>query len=275
MVYDITTRLSDSTIESNAELIAYLLERAKNKKSNKEFSGSISRFLLAKEKMPYMSTYCLVGSKYALGCLVGHFLYHYISEENLSKQIDLLSKLLEYVNGLQPSQNILLKKTTTVKLIDVLDKFGLPSYFLRSYINRPLRIYLIPYMDADLNGAYYPYLNSIVSYRPRLSDLDPEYVFMHEVGHLLAFNLTGDPEKVPDSFVEFNKVFNPTWDGELLEVFVDLFSGAVMMDTEYASKNPILPIFSIERQQVTRDYFIKLMGALKYKDSIVYTSFRS
>ena len=55
-------------------------------------------------------------------------------------------------------------------------------------------------------------------------------------------------------------------DGDLVEVFVDLFSGAVMMDTEYASKSPILPDFTIEECQFIRNYFVQLMGKSKYKD---------
>jgi len=38
------------------------------------------------------------------------------------------------------------------------------------------------------------------------------------------------------------------------------------MDTEYASKSPILPDFTIEECQFIRNYFVQLMGKSKYKD---------
>jgi hypothetical protein len=64
-----------------------------------------------------------------------------------------------------------------------------------------------------------------------------------------AFKLTGDPEKLPESFLEFNKVFNPNWEGDLIEVFVDLFSIAIMMDTKYAAQKPFLTTFSLKAQK--------------------------
>jgi hypothetical protein len=49
-------------------------------------------------------------------------------------------------------------------------------------------------------------------------------------------------------------------------MFVDLFSMAVMMDTEYADKNPLLKGASMGQQKIVRNYFINLMGNLKYKN---------
>ncbi|MRG46943.1 hypothetical protein GFS24_17610 [Chitinophaga sp. SYP-B3965] len=262
MAYDIISKLSDPTIASKVELITYLIKRAEEQRSNEEFKGSISTYLSEREKFPYLGSYCLIGPKYALGCLVGHFLYHYVSEKDLRKQINVLVSLLNYVKGFQPSENPLLKKIAVIKLINILEQFGIPEYFLKTPNNRPLRIYHIPYQHADANAGYYPHLNSIVSYRPREADLDPEYIFLHEVGHLFTFALTGDPGGVPDSFIEFNTRFNPKWKGDLIEVFVDLFSMAVMMDTAYASKNPFIKTFPVGKQNIVRDYFIKLVKGL-------------
>lgn len=266
MAYNIIAKLSDPSIESKVELIKYLIKRAADKKSNEEFEDSISAYLSEKEKIRYLHHYCLIGPKYALGCFVGHFLYHYISEKDLKKQTNLLTSLLEFIKGFQPSSNVLLKKTTTVKLIETLEQFGLPQYFLRASDNRPLRIYYIPFKHKDVNAAYYPHLNFIASYKPKEEEDDPAYIFVHEVGHLLTFNLTGDAGKVPGSFIEFNKKFNPKWKGDLVEVFVDLFSMAVMKDTEHASKNPFLTKFLIRSQEIIRNYFITLMGNISHRN---------
>ena len=267
MAYDIISKLSDSTVESNVGLIKHLIGRIKDQKTNEEFKDPILDFLSKKEKFPYGSNYGVIGSKYSLGCLIGNFLYHYISEEDDQKQLHLLSGLLEFVKGFETSQNPLLRKTMTIKLIEMLDKFGMPEYFLKRPDNQPLRIFLIPYKRPDVNGAYYPHIHCVASYRPRQSDLNPEYVFVHEIGHVLTHNLTGDPNSVPDSFIEFNKKFNPSWTGELVEVFVDLFAMAAMMDTEFASKNPHLRKPSIGTQKIVRDYFDELMKNIKYSDS--------
>lgn len=263
MAYDVIARLNDTTIVSKKDLIGYLIKRAAKKKSNEEFQDSILDFLSERERIPYLDEFCLIGPKYALGCLIGHFIYHYISENNYNKQIVFLKKLSGYLQEFSPSQDALLRKTAATKLIDTIRKFGLPGYFLRACNNRPLRIYFIPYKHAKYNAGYLPYLNSIVSYRPKEKVSSPEYIFVHEIGHLLIFNLTGDPEKVPDSFIEFNKKFNPSWTGDLVEVFVDLFSIAIMMDTDFAPKNPFLKTFSIKHQIIIRNYFKGLINELK------------
>jgi hypothetical protein len=266
MAYDVIARLQDPTIASKLEVITYLIKRAEKKKSNEEFKDSILDYLYKNEKIPQTDNYCLIGSKHALGCLLGHFLYHYISEKNFKKQITLLKSLSKYLKEFQPSERALLKKTAAVKLIDAIKKFGLPGYFLRAFNNRPLRIYFIPHQHIKFNAGYLPFLNSIVSYRPKENASSAEYIFVHEIGHLLIFNLTGDPGKVPDSFIEFNNKFNPSWKGDLVEVFVDLFSIAIMMDTEFASKNPFLKTFEVKSQQIIKDYFNDLIKSLKNKN---------
>ena len=262
MPYNIAAILSDPTVESKVELITYFINRLIEQKSNKEFEPEIRNFLFKKENLGYFKSYCQIGPKYALGCSVGRILSFYVrSNENSEVQITLLNELLDRIKGFQPSSNLLLKKTTTVKLFDILFEFGLPLSFLTLSANKTLRIYYIPYEHKVLNGAYFPYLNSIELYKSK--EKYPEYVFMHEIGHLIAYNLTGNPEKVPESFIKFSSTYNPDYDGDLVEIFVDLFSMAAMMDTEYASENPILQEFDIEDQKEIKNYFVQLMNTIK------------
>ena len=267
MPYDILDKLSDPNIESKVELIKYLIKRTRQGQSNDLFSESIEDYLSETEQFSYLSSYCLVGQKHALGCLLGHFLSHYTLEKDLTKQTTLLIKLLDYAKHFKSSKSALLKKTTTIKLINVLDAFGIPAHFLRTWDYRPLRIYYIPYERADFNAAYYPYINSIATYRPK-ENSSPEYIFLHEIGHLITYNITGEPDKVPESFIEFNEKINPGWKKDLIEVFVDLFSLAVMIETDFAHKNPFIPIISTQKQKLIRDYFITLVSDLKYAKSI-------
>lgn len=267
MTYDVISRLVGPAIEPKIELVGYLMDRLKRQETNEEFGDAIHVYLSEKEKLPFLSSYCMAGPKHALGCLVGHFLYLYVEEKDISKQKRYLGRLLKFLKGFRSSKKAVLKQTTAEKLLDTPVRFELPKYFLKTSNWRSLRIYFIPYEHKDVNGGYFPHLNTIVSYRPRKNNLSPEYIFMHEVGHLLAFNLSGDPEKVPDSFIEFNERLNPSWQKDLLEIFVDSFAMAVMTDTEYAHKNPLLKTATAGQQKIVKDYFIQVMGNLRYKDT--------
>ncbi|MBS1664891.1 MAG: hypothetical protein JST68_27840 [Bacteroidetes bacterium] len=267
MKYDIKSKLSDQFLETKIELLEYLINQAKQGKSNKSFTQDIDNYLSEKEHFPYMTSYCMVGPKYGLGCLLGHFLYHYINEPDFTKQVFLLTDLLEYIQAFRPSKNALLKQTTTVKLIGLIEDFGIFSAFFRNSDHRPLRIHYIPYDRADSNGHYYPNLNIIALYKYKENSY-PEYVFIHEIAHLITHNLTGSPHKVPDSFNEFNKTFHPTWKprstDDIIEIFVDLFSIAIMAETEFASRNPLIDRFSDHGLKMIKDYFITLTRKLKY-----------
>ena len=84
---------------------------------------------------------------------------------------------------------------------------------------------------------------------------------------MISYNITGEPDKVPDSFIEFNKKMNPKWQNDLIEIFVDLFSLAVMMETEFAPLNPFIPILSTKSQKLIKNYFVELVRDLKYSKS--------
>jgi hypothetical protein len=56
MAYNVISRLSDSTIESNVELIRYLIERVKKQKTNEGFRDSILDYLSEKGKFTFLSS---------------------------------------------------------------------------------------------------------------------------------------------------------------------------------------------------------------------------
>jgi hypothetical protein len=258
MKYNIVNSLSDPTIESKVELITYLIERLHEQQSNEIFERDIRMFLIEKENVSY-HPYYLIGQKYSLGCLIAHFINNYIGVEDLNLQIELLKELLHKVKGFRPSPNPLLKKTTTLKLIDILTGLKIDRFF-RNELNRPLRIYFIPFDHTEVNAYYYPQLNSIASFRPKNDGGTPEYIFMHEIGHLVAHRITGDFLKIPDSFIEFSNSLRPGSKADLIEVFADLFSVAVMMDTELASKHPALPWIKASELKLIKDYFTQLIS---------------
>lgn len=145
MAYDIISKLSDPSSESKIELLEYLIGQTKREQSNESFKSKISSYLHTTEKVPYLATYCQIGPKYALGCLLGHFIYHYIGISDLNTQASLLTSLLTFTKDFRPSKAALLKKTNTIKLLNTLSDWGFPDYRLRSNNNTPLRIFYIPY----------------------------------------------------------------------------------------------------------------------------------
>ena len=58
--------------------------------------------------------------------------------------------------------------------------------------------------------------------------------------HCTLFKTTNE---VPNSFIEFNKQMNPKFlecsKEDQLEIYADLFSIAVMLDTEFEELNPL------------------------------------
>jgi len=169
MPNNIAEKISDPTIDSKIELINYFLNKEQDDESNQADQDILFNYLIEKEKIDQANNYCIIGPKYALGCLVAHFLHLSIDNTDL-KQKELLTELLEYVKGFQPSKSSLLNLRDVVNLIALISAFGLPETFLiarDTYM--PLRVYLIPYQHQKNNAVYFPYLNSIASYRPKRS----------------------------------------------------------------------------------------------------------
>jgi hypothetical protein len=259
MTYNITQRLSDPTIASKVELITYLIERLQAQQSNEIFERDIQQFLEEKENVSDHH-YLLIGPEYSFGCLIGHFIASFIKVEDLPLQMNLLEQLLVNVHGFGTSENTLLEITTAQKLIDLLTELGIDTVF-RNKENQPLRIYHIPFEHKEINAYYYPELNSIASFRNKKDDGGtPEFVFMHEMGRLVAHRITDDYGDIPYSFIEFMNSFRPDGTEDLLEIFADLFSVTVMMDTEFAPTHPLLPHLSAGDLKQIREYFTQVIN---------------
>ena len=222
MTYNITNHLTDPTIATKVELITYLIERLQAQQSNEIFARDIQQFLVEKENVSDHHYY-LIGRDYSLGCLIGHFIYTFIKVEDCQVQSNLLEQLLVNLKCFGSSENSLLELTTTKKLIDILTGLGIDPVF-RNKDNQPLRIYHIPFDHKEINAYYYPELNSIASFRNKKDDGGtPEFVFMHEVGRLVAHRITDDYGDIPYSFIEVMNSFRPGGTEDLLEIFADLF----------------------------------------------------
>lgn len=114
---------------------------------------------------------------------------------------------------------------------------------------------------------------SFVVYMFNMKDksLAPEYVFLHELGHILQITLSGSDELVPNEFLEFHTslpTVNKLEQGnpDAAEVFADTFAISVMRGTDLRNFNPFqFPdslIESFENFYVT--LFEKYCNALAY-----------
>jgi predicted metalloprotease len=75
------------------------------------------------------------------------------------------------------------------------------------------------------------------------NSLAPEYVFLHEMGHVLQVALTGSNQLVPEEFIKFNQSIDKNIElvqgsYEAVEVFADTFAIAIMHDTCISKFDP-------------------------------------
>jgi hypothetical protein len=91
-------------------------------------------------------------------------------------------------------------------------------------------------------------------------DISPEYVFLHELGHVLQTSLTGSVDVVPEEFLRFDQTVGgqlKQGDPDACEVFADLFAIAVMRGTALCSHDPFP--FSEEFKRNIECFFLKLV----------------
>jgi len=117
------------------------------------------------------------------------------------------------------------------------------------------------------NSASFPHINIIINskFNHKNGQLnDPSYIFMHEIGHLLLANISGENNELPDDFWKILKYgFNNSHDistfpkYDLLEIFADCFTIACSSGNKYAKGNPFITIVKFDKQNV--DYITRYM----------------
>lgn len=116
-----------------------------------------------------------------------------------------------------------------------------------NFSDNPLRIFILPYHLNGVNSSCNPYLNHII-----VGQIDvelasnPQYVFLHEIGHILDKCLTENSERPPLSFKRFlvdKKVLSNDRYYEddpiaIADLFADCFAMAMLHNSSYANLNP-------------------------------------
>ena len=103
------------------------------------------------------------------------------------------------------------------------------------------------------------------------SSVIPEYVFLHELGHVLQISLTGSDKLVPTEFIEFNKLIKVILEQgtyESAEVFADTFAIAVMRGTDLCKFNPFP--FPDELNKTFEEFYAKLFE--RYRGTAGFTT---
>jgi len=112
---------------------------------------------------------------------------------------------------------------------------------------------------------------AIHMYNMKDSDTAPEYVFLHEFGHVLQASLTNSVLYVPDEFIQLhNSIPNARrleqGNPDAPEVFADTFAVAVMRGTELARYDPFN--FPEALNEVLERFYMKLFEKYKQANTV-------
>ena len=118
------------------------------------------------------------------------------------------------------------------------------------------------------NSVAFPYLGMIINsrYNPNNEeDSAPEYIFMHEMGHLFHHYFVPGCESVPDSFGDvikyaFRNDIQTLSKETLQEMYADCFSIACSYGTLYEDTNPFFKLFRREDCAYITNYFYTLIN---------------
>lgn len=143
-------------------------------------------------------------------------------------------------------------------IIDILRLEHIERYL--SYIKHKTKNLMILTFKSsfkEVNAYAFCHAN-MICIAPSNKEIDFRYILLHEIGHLLNIAIT-NANKVPDDFIPiFQKSFNnynevPIED--MLEIYADCFSIAMMNNTQYKNLNPFIKEFSKESVALITDYF--------------------
>lgn len=190
-----------------------------------------------------------------------------LNVSSIKNRIWVIDQLNVSLNNLYDSKNPLLKTTKARSLIELLEQF-LGDQFHRITNHRFLSIYFVPFENKQSNAAFDINTNSIAVFRTKEKQTQkPEYIFLHEFGHIVHSILFETTKEVPNSFFEFNKQMNPKFfeysRKDQLEIYADLFSIAVMLDSEFEGHNPFIKTMKGVHTDKIREYCLTELSKVR------------
>lgn len=170
-----------------------------------------------------------------------------INSKNFNNRINDLQSFFESITEKHSTKKI------TKKDIDVIFKVINQKFpdFQKILNNITINILIFNNTDKEVNSAAIPSQNfkkfKIICFCMKKDEdylsgaVNPCYVFLHELGHILCWLITKETRKVPKTFLnKMGKYMKPTdpSNPDLLEVFADSFAMAIMNNTALNIYNP-------------------------------------
>jgi hypothetical protein len=262
--------LEEGDIQANFELVTLFRQHVQSSKLQHELNSVLLSYLMKTDSDQRIKTFDIVrfhGPGTGLSRYVANQLFLSLKVKSIPNKRSVLKELDFVLHNLYESKNPLLKITTAKKLVDLVSDF-LGDHLYKVTHHRFLSIYFVPYENRMSNAAFDINTNSIVVFRTKEKKTQPpEYIFLHEFGHILHCTLFKTVRTVPESFVKFNKKINRHLfkysAQEKLEIYADLFSIAVMLDSEYESLNPFIKTMQRVHLDEIKEYFVDELTRLK------------
>jgi len=173
--------------------------------------------------------------------------------------------LLNDIKNYKETDEKPLSHETIKELISVYENFDKKRKIAYNQYDKPLTIFTVDF-ESDLgNSVYHPTSNIIL-----LNTIPPEkqakvgsaeYIFIHELGHVLQCKITENDFKTPQSFKDtvVKYIFPEAPDKILPEIFADCFSIALMNGAKFEDKNPFIEPFGEVGVEMIETYFKRLI----------------
>ncbi|MFW5795485.1 MAG: hypothetical protein ACOCV1_08390 [Bacillota bacterium] len=261
--------LEKGTLSSLKEVLKIVIDKTKEDQYDNMFKEVFNIYISDNDYLNLMPfTYRQESSLLTL-FVVRVILLTLYSEPNVNKlKIENYNWLLEYVKSYKKTNAKPLKHKTFQKLMNILKENEIMKLLAYNQYNSPLTFFEINFENNLNNSMYHPSSNIIllnavsIEKQERVGAL--EYIFFHELGHVLQVNITGTAFIVPESFKTeiVNKLFPEAGDEILPEIFADCFSVFLMSGTEFEDKNSLIDDFGEYNVMLLKRYFDFLIREL-------------
>ena len=195
------------------------------------------------------------------------------SAKDTDSRKTVFDEIIYFVSEYEDSAGKIISENQLRNLLSRIDEFGLTDGIIFNKYNRPLGFSIIPYMHSS-NSTYSPALHIMGCHKVR-DDVNPEFIVLHELGHVYRFCLSGDMEslKVPKSFMlplrlAFSEEVQEAEPESLAELFADSFSIALAFENEYTEKVPFCSVMHKMHQEMLYRYFKMLVHEPGLADSM-------
>lgn len=205
--------------------------------------------------------FCIIGPKWGLSFYIASIIRLASNVKDASDCSTYLSGVIAEVSEFTKSPLPLITKKQIEAMLKLVKAYGAAAKIIAfNPYGYPFRVVQIPF-KREYNSVYDATLNLVLCSRvDKETGTNPQYVFLHEVGHVLQFAITKDTHKVPISFkpvfeLAYGNKFENVDPLDMVEVFADSFSIAAVYETEYCSITPFHSRFFTIHQAMLAVYF--------------------